>query len=184
MKKSSQPKLKLIGGFEVRKNKKGNAVFAGRDYRKGEFVHRLNGAAHEPRFLSYTAEDFKRALFHPLQIGPARYLRLDAPSIYFNHACEPNMGVRGRSDLYALRAIKKGEELTYDYATTIDESFECLCGSKKCRRTIGDFFTLPHRTQRWYLEHNALPDFIKKKLIRLSKGGKKSQKRVTSRGNS
>ena len=156
----------IFDGFEIRKNTKGRAVYALRDYKKGEFVYRLRGKTLSPRFLSYNEEDFKKDLYNPLQIDTATYVRLGLPSLYFNHSCEPNLGVRNRSDLYALRTIKKGEELTYDYATTIDESFKCLCGAKKCRKTIGDFFTLPRNVQLFYLKHKALPDFIRKKLLR------------------
>ena len=39
----------------------------------------------------------------------------------------------------ATRDIKKGEEVTYDYAMTdadYDYSFKCNCGSKDCRKVI------------------------------------------------
>ena len=37
--------------------------------------------------------------------------------------------------VYAIRDIKKGEELTYDYGFGFDQDyrdFPCKCGSKKC----------------------------------------------------
>ncbi len=166
MKTRTRKQTTLLEGFEVRTNKKGKAVYAIRDYAQGERVYRLNGKKLKPRFLAYTDEAFKIDLYNPLQINSATYMRLDLPSLYFNHSCEPNLGVRNRSDLYALRTIRKGEELTFDYATTMDESFECLCGSKRCRRTIGDFFMLPRDVQLFYLKHNALPNFIRKKLLK------------------
>lgn len=63
-----------------------------------------------------------------------------------NHSCDGNMGIQdndtGAYDLYALREIKEGEELLVDY-----ESFEyeikgfdhCMCGSEKCRGSVGGF---------------------------------------------
>lgn len=64
---------------------------------------------------------------------------------FFNHSCNPNAGFTGQISLIALRDIKKGEEITFDYAMVlyngedkINYSFKCLCNSKKCRRIITD----------------------------------------------
>lgn len=66
---------------------------------------------------------------------------------WINHACRPNCEAEefpGRVFIKALRAIKPGEELFYDYGLVIDErytaklkkQFECRCGAKDCRRTM------------------------------------------------
>ncbi|MBS1574737.1 MAG: SET domain-containing protein-lysine N-methyltransferase [Bacteroidetes bacterium] len=55
-----------------------------------------------------------------------------------NHSCEANTIYDGLN-LYALRTIDKGEELTLDYATFLDKSmepFHCSCGSENCRGLI------------------------------------------------
>ena len=55
-----------------------------------------------------------------------------------NHSCDPNCEVYGsglKVWVYAIKDIKKGEELTYDYGFSFDENFKdfpCRCGSKKC----------------------------------------------------
>tara|TARA_Y200000002_G_C22187400_1_gene457750 strand:- start:79 stop:537 length:459 start_codon:yes stop_codon:yes gene_type:complete len=55
-----------------------------------------------------------------------------------NHSCNPNCEVFGRGLkvwVYAMKNIKKGEELSYDYGFSFDESFRqfpCKCGSKNC----------------------------------------------------
>ncbi|MEM7383949.1 MAG: SET domain-containing protein-lysine N-methyltransferase, partial [Verrucomicrobiota bacterium] len=54
-----------------------------------------------------------------------------------NHTCDPNceaQNLDGEIWIVALREIKKGEELGFDYGFDL-ESFEehpCLCGSPKC----------------------------------------------------
>lgn len=66
---------------------------------------------------------------------------------WINHACDPNCEAReekGRVYIYALRDIKRGEELNYDYGLIVDErqtkalkkAYECRCGSPECRGTM------------------------------------------------
>ncbi|HEX2529939.1 MAG TPA: SET domain-containing protein-lysine N-methyltransferase [Burkholderiaceae bacterium] len=66
---------------------------------------------------------------------------------WINHACEPNCEAReedGRVFIYALRDIRRGEELNYDYGLIIEErhtarlkqSYACHCGAESCRHTM------------------------------------------------
>ena len=55
-----------------------------------------------------------------------------------NHSCDPNCEVLGKGLkiwIYAMKDIKKGEELSYDYGFSFDKDFRqypCRCGSKNC----------------------------------------------------
>ena len=55
-----------------------------------------------------------------------------------NHSCNPNCEVAGvglKVWVYAIRDIKKGEELSYDYGFGYDEfykDFPCRCRSNNC----------------------------------------------------
>ena len=55
-----------------------------------------------------------------------------------NHSCNPNCEVSGtglRIWVYAIKNIKKGEELSYDYGFSFDKDFKdypCKCGAKNC----------------------------------------------------
>ena len=55
-----------------------------------------------------------------------------------NHSCNPNCEVAGKGLklwIFALRDIKKGEELSYDYGFGFDENYKdyvCKCGAKNC----------------------------------------------------
>lgn len=54
-----------------------------------------------------------------------------------NHSCEPNCEawIEGRRIfIHSLRAIKEGEELTFDYGFDVDcwEDHPCRCGKKSC----------------------------------------------------
>jgi SET domain-containing protein len=66
---------------------------------------------------------------------------------WINHACDPNCEAREekkRVFIYALRDIKRGEELNYDYGLVLDgkitkklkKDYQCLCGAENCRGTM------------------------------------------------
>ena len=46
------------------------------------------------------------------------------------------MGDEIRIGIFAIQEIPKGVELTYDYQLSAVQSFECKCGSEKCRGTL------------------------------------------------
>lgn len=59
---------------------------------------------------------------------------------FINHSCTPNTFMRvlkKRVEFYALRNIKKGEELSCDYGETHHEgTLPCKCKAKNCRGYI------------------------------------------------
>jgi uncharacterized protein len=59
---------------------------------------------------------------------------------FINHSCGPNTYLRvmkDRVEFYALRDIRKGEELSCDYGETHHEGkLPCKCGAKNCRGFI------------------------------------------------
>ncbi|KAI7903606.1 histone methyltransferase [Cokeromyces recurvatus] len=63
---------------------------------------------------------------------------------FINHCCAPNCSVKvivvdnqKKVVIYAIRDIEPGEEITYDYRTSIElNQFHCLCGSKFCKGMI------------------------------------------------
>jgi SET domain-containing protein len=73
---------------------------------------------------------------------------------WINHSCNPNCEAvldenekdpkKSRVFIESTRAIKPGEELTYNYGITLDEAhtarmkkiWECRCGSKNCSGTM------------------------------------------------
>lgn len=123
-----------------------------------------------------------------LQIGDETYLQLEETYRCINHSCDPNAGIRGKNELFALKPISKGQEITFDYSTTMWEDKEqirtlfdeelweipCGCGAKNCRKTIGEFYELPQKIQETYVLLKAVPDYIAKKMKSL----KTSQKSI------
>jgi hypothetical protein len=105
--------------------------------------------------------------------GRGRYVISTHPYVYINHDCDPNVYVMhhtiARSSFYALRDIRAGEELTYDYGVNamdqfrdMDFVFECACGSTVCRKKVHtNFFKQPLGIQRRYARY--IPPSIKHK---------------------
>lgn len=72
-----------------------------------------------------------------------------------------------------MRDIEPGEELTYDYSTTMNDdeaalvrsgyekwTCACHCGAETCRGIIDQFKTLPKATRDYYISNKFAPDFI------------------------
>ena len=79
------------------------------------------------------------------------------PERSINHSCDPNTYIRtiaGDRYVVALRAIRPGEEVTFDYCVNGDgdTAWDCSCGSPACRRRHrSGFFHLPEEVQARYL---------------------------------
>jgi SET domain-containing protein len=88
-----------------------------------------------------------------LQIGPDEWLCSDGSRVddRINHSCTPNAGfVTGKLALYALRTIAAGEEISWDYSTSLnwpDWTLDCCCGSPDCRGTVVSWHALPREVR-------------------------------------
>jgi hypothetical protein len=93
-----------------------------------------------------------KAAANALQIGVDRYLYLDEPGRLVNHSCAPNAAVVDDTRLIALRALAPGEEIRFDYSTTISDGWTmaCRCGAAGCRGLIVAFQLLPEPLRRRY----------------------------------
>lgn len=80
--------------------------------------------------------------WHAMQVGPDLWLCSNGDCLdeCINHSCDPNAGFsNGDAVLYALRDIAAGEQIAWDYSTSLAEigwSLDCRCGSTGCRRII------------------------------------------------
>src|SRR5271167_820701 len=93
---------------------KGRGVFAIEPIEKGSLVVECSGELLPGNRL--------RPHHFALQVGPDLWLCSDGASLddCLNHGCEPNLGfVTGEPALYALRDVAPGEELVWDYSTSL-----------------------------------------------------------------
>jgi hypothetical protein len=97
------------------------------------------------------------------QIGPDLYLDPEPPGLFVNHSCQPNTGIRDTTWLVAVRELSAGEQVFFDYSTTMDEghwTMVCHCAAPTCRGVIGDFKHLPRETKHERIARGVVPDFI------------------------
>jgi D-alanine-D-alanine ligase-like ATP-grasp enzyme len=126
-----------ISGYGIYASKNiaaGELLFSGEE-RAQRIVTRSFVAQHwsmeQQAVFSRYAYPLSREVFILWDTDPARW----APQ---NHSCQPNTAYMGLN-VYALKAITQGEELTLDYATMMDanlEPFACHCGASECREWI------------------------------------------------
>jgi len=109
MKEKFVVKLSKIEGF---------GCFATENIRKGEIICLIRGERITFQELKERYTKGKIKICNPLQITEKEYLVIKEPYIYINHSCNPNAGIRKEGELFALKDIKKGQEITYDYSTS------------------------------------------------------------------
>jgi len=119
----------------VKKSKiEGKGVFAARDFKKGDIVVRWDASK---ELSKEEAENWPENEKKFIAFFGGKYFLQQPPARFVNHSCEPNTFARGFCDV-AARDIRKGEEITADYAKCPAPGMDmrCSCGSKKCRGTI------------------------------------------------
>lgn len=153
--------------FTVGDTHLGKAVFAGQDFAEGapllEFTGRRIPLRDVPSLMRAGQDRF-------VQVTPEHYMgpsgRLDD---LVNHSCDPNAGLRFTDrgiTLVAIRPIARGEEVTWDYSTTLAQSnwhMICQCRSPGCRRVIGNFATLSPDRQEWFRARNLVAPYLRRR---------------------
>lgn len=139
----------------------GRGVFARRPIKSGEQILEFTGR----RISLDEALARGERQCDPLQIGPREYIEIGEPAVLVNHSCDPNAGIQNDSILVAIADIAQGqgEQIFYDYSTTMDEdcwNLECRCETSACRGTVGDFKNLPHALRERYVRLGIVQSFI------------------------
>lgn len=145
------------------KSRNGKGVFAERFIKKGEEIIEFHGQIFKFQDLPnpYDAvEDHYVQIDEGLYMGPS-----GKEDDLINHSCNPNSGLvikNAKVALIAINDIRRGEEITWDYSTTMDEDnweIDCHCGSVNCRDTIRDFKHLPMDVKEKYAELGIVPEY-------------------------
>ena len=148
----------------VQQSKFGKGLFAIQNIESGTKILKITGQEIS-KSAAISLGDFE---CYPLQIAIDKYIApFPLPKNlwgFANHSCNPNCGIKDDQYLIAIKDIKAGEELFYDYSTTMLEkhwTMPCSCGSSTCRNTITDFDLLPIDVQQKYFKLGIILQFIK-----------------------
>jgi hypothetical protein len=153
--------------FAVGETHLGKTVYAALGFAEGDTIIRFTGrrfrADRVPSLMRGASDRF-------VQVTPDHYMgpsgRIDD---LINHSCSPNAGLRFAVDgvfMVAVRAIAPGEEISWDYSTTLKESnwhMICQCRSPECRRVIGNFETLGPERQEWFRARNLVAPYLRRR---------------------
>jgi len=135
----------------------GRGVFAKLPLKPREIIFYMNGKLIDfEKSIDFMGE-------YSVQIGARSYVDPISPARYLNHSCNPNAGFVNDISLIALRPILPGDEIRFDYSTTMLErhwELDCSCEASTCRRRIRDFDLIPHVLQDHYLELGVVQSFI------------------------
>jgi hypothetical protein len=158
----------------------GRGLFAAQPFEPGQPILVFTGPVLDHAQVLALGDDQA----YTLQIGPDQYLDTMPPGRYTNHSCDPNAGIANDRMLIAIRPIATGEEIQFDYSTTMSEdhwTMECRCGEPFCRRVILDFHHLPPITQNRYLQLGIVQRFIVDEVRRRSPTGRVTRRTRTRR---
>jgi len=195
------PDYAISGLVEVRNSPiHGRGVYATRSIKKGtrviEYVgERISHGEADRRFWEKGEDDGHTFLFvvNHRTVIDGTHDGNDAR--YINHRCEPNCETvteGNRIFIDALKNIKAGEELGYDYQLTWDSGddpeelklYDCRCGAKNCRGTMLDTLPLDEQRRRERAKRKrakSRADAVYKKVMERSQRRAKSPKKKTAK---
>ncbi|MCU0954549.1 MAG: SET domain-containing protein-lysine N-methyltransferase [Hyphomicrobium sp.] len=135
---------------------------------RGELIVVWSGTLVDGKELATLPANVKR---HSLQVEDDHYLvsLTDCePPDYVNHSCSPNAGLSGQIGLVAMRDIRTGEEITYDYAMSDGspyDEFNCCCGAEQCRgRVTGEDW---RRSELWQRYQGYFSPYLQRRIAKL-----------------
>jgi uncharacterized protein len=148
----------------IKSSSHGKGVFAKKRFGKGEWILNFRGKI-------YRSHDKPRGLNsqhnHYLQIGEDLFLGPSRSADNFvNHSCHPNAGIKILAkaiQLIAIKNIRVGEEIRFDYSTTMfqDEwEMKCHCDARGCRKVIREFWRLDKRIRDKYIRLRIIPEYV------------------------
>lgn len=124
----------------------GKSIFVAKNFKKGETVFIVCGPI------------IKKPSIYTVPIDFDLYIDPMPPGKILNHSCEPSCGIKNRTEVVAMRNLKKDEEITIDYAMIVPKYDEkklkqnivCKCGSKNCRGKFGSCNNLSKKLKKKY----------------------------------
>jgi len=130
----------------------GRGIFAANRIAKGARIieytgERISHAEADRRYAKLHENSSHTMLFAATDKVVIDATKRGGPARWINHSCAPNCEANeeeGRVFIDAIRTIKPGEELSYDYSLVLEErhtpklkrEHPCYCGARNCRGTL------------------------------------------------
>lgn len=158
--------------FVVKQTNKGKGVFTINPIKSGDVITEWTGPILTAKDIPHpyqSIDDLYTQIGNGIFMGPSG--KIDD---LINHSCDPNCGIKFHKKkiyLIAIRDILPEEEITWDYATTMNDSgisdideweLACKCGSNICRGVVRNFEILPKEIKEKYINLGIIPDYILK----------------------
>jgi hypothetical protein len=130
----------------IESGKYGKTIVANRSFLKDEIVFEISG------------QTTNMPTIHTIPIDFGVYIDDISVGQYLCHSCDPNSGIKDKTNVVAMRNIAKGEEITIDYAMIVPEygsemtheNRVCKCGTKSCRGKLGSYNELSDELKEKY----------------------------------
>jgi hypothetical protein len=137
-------------------------LFAKVDFKMGDTIFTWEGIEKNGRYPWYVGDRW-------LQIGKYRWIAPfgNNPGYYINHSCNPNAGIKDSIKIVAMKNIRRGEEVTFDYSTSESENgwyLVCNCGNKNCRGIIRSYEFLSTELRLKY--RGFISEYLGKRMSR------------------
>ena len=161
-------KLKMTETYIIKNNHLGKGVYSKVGFKKGEQIIEFSGELVQKKSIPKNIpceKDYYMQIDLDFYLGPS-----GKADDYINHSCKPNSGlIFTDKEIYliAIKDIKKNEEITWDYSTTLlnnEWTMNCECNEMVCRKIINGFNQLDKQLQDFYISLNIVAPYIKNKL--------------------
>jgi uncharacterized protein len=153
----------LVYPVHVAECRLGLGVFALRPFQPGEEILAITGPRVDISSLDGPAWQAFMDRGEPVQVGPYRVHRARSARPVRQPQLRAERRPIPRLAITALRPVVAGEEVLFDYSTTMQEDYwtmQCQCGTAFCRRVIEDFRCLPAPLQQEYCAAGVVQAFI------------------------
>lgn len=165
MKSYISPKVK------IGKSKIGKGLFVLKKIHKGELI--IDFTKGPGKFLTTKEADklYEKGNDYMIQIDDDLFFVATnkeelEDADFLNHSCNPNCGIKGTLRIVAMRDIKTGEEITFDYAMceSSDYKMRCNCRSSNCRKVItGNDWKIKELQKKY---KGFFSDYLKNRIAR------------------
>lgn len=101
---------------------------------------------------------------HAIQTGPKEYVfGYKGLAHCLCHSCDPNCGIRYLTEIFTVKDVSAGEQLTWDYRCSENSNWvleNCLCGAERCTGKVKNFDSLPNKIKTEYLSKSMVSGWI------------------------